>query len=106
MPGPCCGTPVAKIIKVGNVNVGIVGLENALQNAYLSGVKDEGELAKDLLSWIKDFGNYVAPSREEDYKQALLAEYRKFCAAIERESKTQEQTAGSKATEEEKKKRL
>lgn len=30
-------------------------------------------------------GNYVTPSHEEDYKQALLREYRKFRASMESE---------------------
>jgi len=106
MPGSCCAKPIARIIKVGEFEAGLAGLDQALRNVYISGVADQEEIKRDLLQWIRDFGNYVAPSRENDYKEALLAEYRKFCAAVERESKVQEEPETSKRAEEQKKKRF
>ncbi len=95
MPGSCCAKPIAKIIKVGEIDAGIVGLENALRNVYLSGIKDEAQLQQELLALVKEFGNYITPSREEAYKQALLREYRKFCQALEKAAKAETRTEAS-----------
>jgi len=70
------------------------------------GLDDEEQIKNELLQYIRHFGNYVAPSRENDYKEALLREYRKFCAAVERESKVQEEPETSKRAEKQKKKRF
>jgi transposase len=86
MAGSCCGKPVAKIIKVADFEAGLVGLDQALRNVYISGVNSEEDIKQELLRLIKDFGNYVSSSREDDYKQALLREYRNYVANLQRES--------------------
>lgn len=78
MPKSCCVKPIAKIIKVGTFDAGIIGLEEALKHIYISGIKDEEQLKTELLRLVKDFGNYISPGTETDYKDALLQEYRKF----------------------------
>jgi len=83
----CCANPIVKIIKVGDIDTGLIGLENAFLNVYISGVDDEEQLKRELLMWIKKFGNYVSRSREDDYKEALLREYKKFCADLQHEAK-------------------
>ena len=35
MPKSCCVKPIAKIIKVGTFDAGIIGLEEALKNIYI-----------------------------------------------------------------------
>jgi len=89
MPGSCCGKPVAKTIKVADFEAGIVGLDQALHNVHIAGVNGEEEVKQELLRWIKEFGNYVSPSRENDYRQALLREYRNYSASLQRDA-TQE----------------
>jgi hypothetical protein len=106
MPGSCCTKPVARIIKVGEFEAGLVGLDQALRNVYISGVADQEEIKRDLLQWIRDFGNYIPPPRENDYKEALLTEYRKFCAAVERESKVEGQAETSMPAKEQKKRQF
>jgi hypothetical protein len=86
MAGSCCGKPVAKIIKVADFEAGLVGLDQALHNVYISGVKGEGEIKQELLRWIRDLGNYVSPSRENDYKQALLREYKNYVVTLQHPS--------------------
>jgi hypothetical protein len=81
----CCAKPTVRIIKVAEFEAGLVGLDEALRNVYISGVEDEAEIERDLLRWIKDFGNYIAPARESDYKRALLREYRMYVNDTERE---------------------
>jgi hypothetical protein len=85
----CCAKPIARIIKVGEIETRIMGLEIALRNAYLLGLTDEEQAKQELLAMISEFGNYVSPSREEAYKQALLREYRKFCQTLEEEAKAE-----------------
>ncbi len=80
MLGSCCGKPIATIIRVGTFDAGIVGLEAALRNVYTSGTTDEEQIKRDLLFWVQEFGNYISPAKESEYKQALMREYRKFVA--------------------------
>jgi len=84
MPGSCCARPVTRVIKVADIEAGLIGLDQALHNVHLAGVNGEEEIKHELLRWIRDFGNYVAPSRENDYKQALLREYRNYVATLQR----------------------
>jgi hypothetical protein len=80
MSAGCCAKPVARIIKVGDNEVGLIGLDETFRIVYGLGVQDEELLKEELLAWIKKFGNYVPPSRESVYHEALLREYRR-CAA-------------------------
>ena len=82
MPRSCCAKPVATIIKVGIFNAGIVGLEAALRDIYVSGVKDEERVKEDLLRKVKELGNYIASGNEAVYKDALLREYRKYVETV------------------------
>jgi len=86
MPGSCCAKPIATIIKVGNSEAGIVGLEAALQSVYISGGNDDQQIKAELLQCVKRFGNYIAPSCEHEYKEALLREYRKYVATAARKA--------------------
>jgi hypothetical protein len=83
MSTSCCVKPTAKIIKVGTFDAGIIGLEESLKHVYTSGVKDEEQIKMELLRLVKEFGNYIAPGTESDYKDALSREYRKFLEKTE-----------------------
>ena len=89
MSGSCCDKPIAKIIKVGDTEAGIIGLEYVLRDVYLAVIKDEKQLQRELLVRVKALGNYISPSRKEAYKQALLREYRTFCQALEEKAKAE-----------------
>jgi hypothetical protein len=84
MPGSCCAKPVTRTIKVGDFEAGLVGLDQALQNVFIAGVKGDEEIKKELLRRVRDFGNYVSGSREDDYKQALLREYKSYVVQVDR----------------------
>jgi hypothetical protein len=86
MPGSCCGKPIATIIKVGNSEAGIRGLEESLHNVYVTEITDEEQIKSDLLKWIRQFGNYVATNSESDYGQALLREYQQYAGRLKNES--------------------
>jgi len=90
MPGSCCAKPVARIIKVANVEAGLIGLDQAIQNVFIAGVKEDEEIKRELMRWVRDFGNYVSPSREQDYKQALLREYKSYVEKAQREVRQEE----------------
>ena len=80
MPRSCCVKPIAKIIKVGDFEAGIIGLETAMQSVYRSGVEDEEQIKTDLLQRVKEFGNYITRETESEYKVALWREYQKYVA--------------------------
>ena len=90
MPGSCCAKPVARIIKVANVEAGLIGLDQAIQNVFIAGVKEDEEIKRELMRWVRDFGNYVSPSREQDYKQALLREYKSYVEKAQREGRRED----------------
>jgi len=76
--GSCCVNPITRIIRVGNSEAGILGLEEMFRNAQTSGKTSDEELKSELLALAKDYGNYIAPSVEQTYKDAFLREYRTF----------------------------
>jgi hypothetical protein len=93
MPGSCCAKPITRIIKVADFEAGLMGLDQALQNVYISGVNGEEEIKQELLRWIRDFGNYVSPSRENDYRQALLREYKSYVAKVHRDGRPEHEVS-------------
>jgi len=105
MARSCCAKPLVRIIRVGDVEAGLMGLDQAIQNVYIVGINNEEEIKNELLKYVRDSGNYISPSRENDYKDALLREYSNFCAAVEQESKVRGRAETSKSAEEQKKKR-
>lgn len=77
----CC-VPRSRLIHIGGIKV---GLDEVLRQIYWTQAgADETTLAEALLQGIKA-NNYVAPGWEEAYKQALLREYRRFVALVEKE---------------------
>ncbi len=77
--GSCCAKPITRVIKVGNSEAGILGLEEMFKNARTSGKTSDEELKSELLALAKDYDNYIATSMEQAYKDAFLREYRNFC---------------------------
>jgi hypothetical protein len=82
MSGSCCGKPIATIIRVGDFEAGITGLEIALQNVSAMGLGDEEQIKSELLRLVKEFGNYISPGTDAFYKEALWREYTKYSANI------------------------
>lgn len=83
MARPCCNQPIAKIVTLADFEAGIVGLAEAIVNVSRGEARDEEQLKAELLSGVREFGNYISPSREADYQEALLREYKKFHAALQ-----------------------
>ena len=79
MPRSCCARPIATIIKVGNSEAGIRGLEQIMKSAHNSGITNDEGLKSELLALARDRGNFIAPNVEHAYKEAFLREYKLFC---------------------------
>ncbi|MGB9804280.1 hypothetical protein, partial [Desulfofundulus sp.] len=56
--------------------VGVLGLDEILEEVSKLSLTDEEELAAELLSRFKT-RNYVPPTAEKKYATALVAEYKK-----------------------------
>ncbi len=78
MPRPCCQKPLAKIIRVGTFEAGIIGFDAIMRKLAGSKWTDEQELANRLLSEVREYGNYISPAVEGLYRMALLREFRIF----------------------------
>jgi hypothetical protein len=70
-------TLTQKTIKVGNVTVGLVGLEIAL--VELAGKDISEDEAVNLLYEHVSQKNYIPKQATEPYKEALRKEYRRYC---------------------------
>ena len=70
-------TLTQKTIKIGNVTVGLLGLEIAL--VQLAGKDISEEEAVNYLFEQVSKKNYIPKQAEEPYKEALRKEYRRYC---------------------------
>jgi hypothetical protein len=81
---PCCAKPFVRIIRVGDFEAGIMGLDDVFRKMWAAGVVNEDELGNNLLALVRNEGNYITPSREREYRLALLREYEIFKDTFER----------------------
>lgn len=83
--GACCDPRASKPknIEIGGHTVGILGLEQAMQDVYALGLPEE-QLGGELLKRIEQ-GNYVPSTARGAYEQALVAEYKQFIAQLKKE---------------------
>lgn len=63
-------------IRVGGVKVGLVDLDRILKQVASESIDSDDVLAGRLLELVRQ-ANYVAPSRSEEYKLALLREFKR-----------------------------
>jgi hypothetical protein len=94
--GNCCAKPLFKIIKIGGVDVGIKGLEQAFDEVRSTNEQDINKLKALLLSKIKEYGNFVSSSREDIYKKDLFNEYNKYCISFRQSNVAQQDTTEQK----------
>ena len=77
---PCCPSAAERKVKkivVGETVVGIVRWEEIKDEVRKKGGRNEEEIAEELLRLVKIY-NYVPSSAEEEYKEALLREYKRW----------------------------
>ena len=75
---PCCAADAVRRLRrisVGGNQVAIVKLDHILEEVHAMGLEDEGRIAAELLKRAKVF-NYISPSAEDRYSEALLVVYR------------------------------
>ncbi len=77
---------VRQITVRGN-RIGIIGLDEIFQSAKQTLFKDENLLKDFILQKVKE-QNYIPSSVEEDYKEALYREYRRFLGEEVKEEET------------------
>ena len=87
---PCCPAAAARMMKkltlVDGSQVGIVNLENIVKEVANLKLIDNNAIKKELLKRVK-IHNYVAPSVDNEYSEALLEEYKRQYCEIQREGK-------------------
>ncbi len=81
----CCTVKGIRIITVGSSKAGVIGLEQVLEETLRRGcLPDQKGLKEDLVTAVRAQGNYVAPSSEEAYGDALAAAYRDYFKQVSR----------------------
>ena len=78
MAPSCCAKPITRIIKVGDLEAGIIGLDQAIEKVRALREQDEQQVKNSLVKFVKESGNYIAASRESEYEEALFREYAKY----------------------------
>ncbi|MGQ9471698.1 MAG: hypothetical protein ACUVR0_08420 [Candidatus Aminicenantales bacterium] len=66
-----------KIIRVGESEVGFIGLEKSFRQVYFLKIEDEVKLREKIMEKIKE-NNFIPPEREVSYGEALLREYHSY----------------------------
>lgn len=75
---PCCAAEALRRVRqveVGGVVIGITMLDDVMREIRSMNFPDEKSISDDLLKRVKIY-NYVPPRAEEQYRAALLREYR------------------------------
>lgn len=74
---PCCAAAAAarlRYLNIGGHRIAIAQLDRILKDAGSMSSGGEGAVRRELLRLVKVY-NYVPPSAEKDYEDALFAEY-------------------------------
>jgi hypothetical protein len=86
---PCCAAAAARMIKklaLPGGEVGIVNLESILKAVADLKLADDNAIKEELLKRVKIY-NYVAPSADNEYSEALLEEFKRQHRETRREGK-------------------
>jgi len=75
----CCGAKAfIKNIKVGNVELPIVGLEPIMFLVYNLELKYDDEILKALITEIEEMKNEIPSDKKPEFNSALMNEYKLF----------------------------
>lgn len=87
MSPSCCGMRGVRRVRVGDFDVGITGLDSALETLYVEGwLPEDEELGKTLVQQLREAGNYIPPRDEPLYAPVLVELFREFYLASIRHS--------------------
>ena len=64
-------------IMVGGVKVGLIGLDRILAQVAAESQPTDEEIAERLVALVSEV-NYITPSKTEDYRRALLREFKRW----------------------------
>jgi len=67
--------PAPRTIKIGATSIGLIGLEQAVNQALNRGLADEE--AADFIFAALAKGNYIPPTAQQAYREAFRAEYQR-----------------------------
>lgn len=76
---PCCAAEALRRIRqidVGGHPIGLAMLDAVLGEVIALHLSDDGAIGDELLRRVRIY-NYIPPGAEEEYRIALLAEYRR-----------------------------
>lgn len=76
----CCAADALRKIKqitIGGTLIGISNLDGIFKIVSKMGFQENAQLKKELLKQVKIY-NYVSPAAENDYADAIYAEYTKW----------------------------
>lgn len=81
----CCGTRIVGLrqVDIGGRTIGIMGLDETLQEHFKMGDKPEDATGDELVNDLKKL-NFIPYGAEETYKKAFLREYRTFCESMKK----------------------
>ncbi len=75
----CCGTRIARLVRVGERDVALFGVEQIIESLYLEGWDPaEPALAEAIIERLLDAGNGIPQGQEVAYAGAVLELYRPF----------------------------
>ncbi len=78
----CCGMKGLRMIRVGNNVVGLTGVNAILEALYIEGWSPDDEgLSQNIVARLRAADNYITPSEESTYGEALQDLFREFYEA-------------------------
>lgn len=82
---PCCSKPSDQVVQIGigDDTIGLIALNQIFEQLRLLGRPPDKSVEDELLLMV-GARNYIPKSCEEEYRAALLREYRKYCEKKEK----------------------
>jgi len=75
-----------KKIKVGSVEVGLIGLDMIFEEVRGLEINNSNVLKEELLKRVKSY-NCITETRENEFARAIFEAYRSFCKKADSEAK-------------------
>ncbi len=75
----CCGIRGVRLLRVGDVEVGLTGVDAAMKLLYVEGWSpDDEDLGRTFVQQLRDAGNYIPANQESLYFPVLVELFRNF----------------------------
>ncbi len=85
---PCCAKPSDEVVQIGigDDTIGLIALNQIFEQLRVLGRPPDRSVEDELLLMV-GARNYIPRSCEDEYRDALLREYRKYCEKKEKAKK-------------------